>query len=61
MIDILNILLLQDEKKKYDDETRKFCALQDKHFQLKNKTKEELLREVFTKYRVSQKICAPFA
>eukprot|EP00795_Rhopilema_esculentum_P000357 gene357-10020_t len=35
----------KEEKKKYEDETRKLCALQDKHLQLKNKTKDEILKE----------------
>jgi len=35
----------KEQKRKYDEETKKLCALQDKHYQLKNKTKEELLKE----------------
>ena len=36
----------QEQKRKYDEETKRICAMQDKHYQLKNKTKEEQLKEV---------------
>eukprot|EP00794_Sanderia_malayensis_P007360 gene7360-8180_t len=35
----------KDGKRKYDEETKKFCSNLEKYLQLKNKTKDELLKE----------------
>ena len=54
--EILVQISFQDQKRRYDEETRKFCALHEKHYQLKNKTKEDLLKEVLDFLKGSLKL-----